>query len=152
VILLSPADWRSIAAAAEAAFPGEGCGLLVGQGGDPVQVTRVVPAINLCAGERNDRFELDPAARFAVQRTLRGTAERMVGHWHSHPNGRAFPSAEDLARAAEPDLIWLIVPVQRDETGSPRAGLPGAFRLDATTGQVEPLTLLGLEGADLADF
>jgi len=152
VILLSPADWRAIATAAETAFPGEGCGLLVGQGLHPVRVTRVVPAINLCAGQRNDRFELDPAVRFAVQRGLRGTSERVVGHWHSHPNGRAFPSAEDLTCAEEPALIWLIVPVQPDETGSPRAGLPGAFRLDATTGQVETLTLLGLEGADPADF
>jgi len=141
MITLSAADWRGIAAAAEAAFPGEGCGLLAGHGATAVQITRVVPAANLCAGERNDRFELDPRARLVLQRTLRGTTERLVGHWHSHPNGHAEPSAEDVARAEEPDLIWLIVPVRLDATDHPRAGAPRAFRLEAATARIEPVPL-----------
>ncbi|MEO0034348.1 MAG: hypothetical protein RLZZ501_371 [Pseudomonadota bacterium] len=141
MILLAAAEAATIAAHAEAAFPGEGCGLLAGTGTATLRVTRVVPAANLCAGQRDDRFEIDPAARFALARALRGTPERLIGHWHSHPNGRAAPSPTDLARAWEPELVWLIVPVAADDDGRPRAGTPRAFRLDGGRGVITPVTL-----------
>ena len=44
---------------------------------------------------------------------MRGTPERIVGHYHSHPNEPARPSVTDLERAWEPDMIWLILSVGR---------------------------------------
>lgn len=107
MLRLSAADRQRISAAALAAYPGECCGLLVGRTtADGIIVTRIVPAANL--RPEPDRFELDPAVHLRLQRALRGTAERVVGHYHSHPNGRAEPSATDLAAAHDPDLVWLI--------------------------------------------
>ncbi|SEH33903.1 Mov34/MPN/PAD-1 family protein [Magnetospirillum fulvum] len=138
MIVFGSADLAAIAKAAEAAFPAEGCGLLIGRGRRIVRVSRVIPADNLERERHLDRFELDPAARFAAERTLRGGPERIVGHWHSHPNGSADPSAEDIARAYEPELIWLIVAVAPGPDGRPQAGLRLAHRLDATTGSARP--------------
>lgn len=119
MILLSPAQRRQIAAAAEAAYPEECCGLLVGRardGGD-IEVTRVAPSRNIAltdagAPRRRDRFEVDPELRFALMREIEGTELRIVGHYHSHPDHAPEPSAHDLACVFEPELIWLIVSVE----------------------------------------
>ncbi|MGE5517939.1 MAG: M67 family metallopeptidase [Bacteroidota bacterium] len=100
--------------AAEAAYPAEACGLLIGRGkGQLIRVTRVVPAPNLLAAT-GDRFELDPAVRIQVEKELRdsGTKDRIIGHYHSHTDGSSDPSATDRAMAFEPNLAWVIIGVQ----------------------------------------
>ncbi|EME69632.1 Mov34/MPN/PAD-1 [Paramagnetospirillum caucaseum] len=141
MLVLSATQMASIAAAAEAAWPAEGCGLLIGRGRRVITVTRVVPAGNLLKTEGNDRFELDPAVRFAAERSLRGTQERVIGHWHSHPDGSAHPSATDLAQAWEPDLIWLIVGTAADADGRPQAVQMRAHRLDRAAGRMFPVRM-----------
>lgn len=104
---------KIMADAAEAAFPAEACGLVVGRGqGQLVRVTRIVPAANLLAAT-GDRFELDPRARLTLERDLReaGGKDRIVGHYHSHTDGTADPSGTDRAMAYEPDLAWIILGV-----------------------------------------
>jgi len=141
VIILAAGHLAEIAALAEAAFPAECCGLLVGSGKRVVRVSRLVAAANLRRDETPDRFELDPLTRFEVERSLRGTAHRIVGHWHSHPDGSARPSTTDLAHAWEPDLIWLIAGVAADPRGRPQTVQILAHRLDRTAGRSWPVTL-----------
>jgi proteasome lid subunit RPN8/RPN11 len=110
-----------MADAARAARPAEACGLLVGRWRDRevVEVTRVIPAANLLAAVPG-RFELDPRVRLATEKGLRGTPERIVGHWHSHPGGPPRPSATDAAMIYEADLVWLILAM--DAAGRVEAG------------------------------
>lgn len=131
-MLLMTAEQRAaVAAAAEAAWPAEGCGLLIGRGPRRrLAVTEILPADNLLRHLGNDRFELDPAVRFTAERAARGTECRVIGHWHSHPDGSVRPSRTDLAQAWEPDLIWLIVGVAADSSGRPQALSMAAHRLD----------------------
>lgn len=133
MILVEPAHLKAIADAAEAAYPNECCGLLVGTGRRPVRVTRIVPAANLAG---RNRFELDPRVRLAAERSLRGTAERVVGHYHSHPDGSALPSPTDLAEAWEPELIWLIVGVAEGQVIQMLT-----HRLDRDGGRSRPVAL-----------
>jgi len=141
MILLGRSDLAAITNAAEAAYPAEGCGLLIGRGQKIVRVSRVIPADNLEQERQTDRFELDPRVRFAAERAVRGGPDRIVGHWHSHPNGSPYPSPTDIARAYEPELIWLIVGVPRGPDGRPQATPPRAFRLDAEAGTARPVRL-----------
>lgn len=123
---------------AEAAFPAEACGLIIGRGkGQLIRVTRVVPAGNLLA-TTDDRFELDPAIRIAVEKELRdsGTKDRIVGHYHSHTDGTADPSATDRAMAHEPELAWLIVGVLDGQ-----AIQTLAHRMDEKRGQFRPVPI-----------
>ncbi len=88
-----------------AAAPGrEICGLLFG---DEAAIARAEPAANV-APQPADSFEIDPAALFAAIRAERAGGARVIGHYHSHPNGRPEPSARDAA-AAEPGRLWLIL-------------------------------------------
>ena len=91
---------------AAAAQPDEEvCGLLVGSAD---AVARLVPARNV-ARDPARSFEIEPATLLATHRTARATGHRVIGHWHSHPNGRREPSARDAARATENGAIWLII-------------------------------------------
>lgn len=124
--------------ACEAAYPAEACGLIIGRGkGQLVRATRVVAAPNLLAAEPG-RFELDPATRIRVEKELResGTKDRILGHYHSHPDGTAEPSAADRAAAHEPDLAWLIVAVSDGQAIHAQA-----HRLDEKRGAFRPVPL-----------
>lgn len=103
---IASSDLAAIRAAARAALPLEACGLLVGPDAD--RVSRVEPAANVAA-EPARRFEIDPRQLLALHRALRGSAERLIGHWHSHPLGPPVPSACDREMAFDPDMVWLLV-------------------------------------------
>lgn len=81
------------------------CGLLLGNGS---RVESIVPARNV-AHDPSRSFEIDPATLLAAHRDARGQGRRVIGHWHSHPNGRMEPSARDAARASDNGQIWLII-------------------------------------------
>lgn len=135
---------RAIRAAAEAAYPDECCGLLIGRDGNAgdILVTAVEPSPNRAAGDRRDSFEVDPQLRFDVMRRLDaanatgGQAARIVGHYHSHPDHPAQPSARDLEMAYEPEMVWVIVAVE----GGRAAGIR-AHRLDETAGRFREIEL-----------
>jgi len=109
---MAPGDLRAIAGFAEAAYPEECCGLLSGsEEAGVVTVDGVHRSENL-AEEPTHLFEVDPVLRLHLQRTLRRNDRRVVGIYHSHPDGSTRPSARDLDAAWEPDLVWLIVGVR----------------------------------------
>jgi proteasome lid subunit RPN8/RPN11 len=124
VIVAVPGDLlRALPRLAAAAMPREACGLLVGRAAaDGVTVTGLAPSRNLAAAE--DAFEIDAALQLALQRQLRGTAEAVVGVWHSHPTGAPTPSARDVEGAWEAGLAWLIT--AGEETAAWRALGDGA--------------------------
>ena len=99
---------------AENCYPSEACGFLVGQLTSPkvIEVTRVVEAKNILAEESTTRFEADPKTRIMLEKETRGTSVKLIGHYHSHPDCAAIPSATDLKNCFEPDLLWLIISVK----------------------------------------
>lgn len=117
MILVPRSVLKTLLDAAEAAYPDEACALLVGRarGNGEIVVDRAVASANVAEGERGRRFEVDPALRIGLMKELRGGDERIVGHFHSHPDHPAQPSVEDLARAFEPDLVWLITAVEQGQ-------------------------------------
>jgi len=82
----------------------EVCGLLLGDAGE---IIAACPAANV-APDRSRRFEIDPAVLFEAHRAARDGGPSILGHYHSHPNGNASPSAAD-AEEAQPGQLWLIV-------------------------------------------
>ena len=90
------------------AFPLECCGLIEGiriEGG--WRATALHEAANL-AEDPARRFLIDPQRQFDLIRALRGRETRIIGCFHSHPEGPALPSATDRAQALEDDFLWLI--------------------------------------------
>lgn len=90
---------------AEAAGAGEEiCGLLVEADGvvEARRCRNVHP-------RPSRRFEIDPAALLAAHREARAGGPPLIGHYHSHPSGDAWPSAADAADAPADGAIWLIL-------------------------------------------
>lgn len=139
MIVLSASQRAQICASAERAYPDECCGLLVGSDGPDgrIVVSRIVESRNIRTDRARDRFEIDPQVRIDVERALRASAERVVGHYHSHPDHPAQPSRTDLELAFEPNLIWLIVGV-----AEARAIEINAFRLDQARGEFSALPIV----------
>lgn len=125
---------RQIREDGERCYPEESCGLLVGRrlACGTVEVSEAHPGANVADVARHRRFEIDPALRFRLMRTLAGGTETIVGHYHSHPDQPAVPSGHDLAMAFEPELVWLITSItagQAAETAAFRIDDAGARRL-----------------------
>jgi len=116
----------------------EVCGLLLGE---PERVEDIIPTRNV-APDPARAFEIDPAALFAAIRAERDGGARLIGHYHSHPNGSPVPSPRDAEAAREQGRLWLIA----------AAGEARAWRA-ATGGRIEgafdPVTLK-IEGQAVA--
>jgi proteasome lid subunit RPN8/RPN11 len=107
MIILSNAARAAIARHAEAAYPHECVGLLIGRLVDGRKtVEEIVPAQNtwnadvgLTATEHEhslrDRFYLDPRDYLKADRAARARGLDVVGCYHSHPDHPALPSERD---------------------------------------------------------
>lgn len=103
-VQISRALIEALLAEAAASPTLEICGLLLGQRD---RIEAILPAANV-ATDPARRFEIDPRVLFAANRAARAGGPEVVGHYHSHPNGRAEPSPCDAAAAVASEL-WLIL-------------------------------------------
>ena len=103
-MILPRAVRDAVVAHARDAAPRECCGLLVGS---PNTIASAIRARNLA--ENPDRFLIDPADHIKARRDARASGLDVVGFYHSHPHSAAAPSATDLAEAAYPDHLYVIV-------------------------------------------
>jgi desampylase len=84
--------------------PAECCGMLVGAAG---AITSAVRARNL--SDQPTRFLIDPVDHIQARRDARAAGLDVLGFYHSHPHSSADPSPADLAEAAYPNHLYLIV-------------------------------------------
>ena len=112
---------------AREAFPRECCGLVEGSRSEGAfLVAALHSARNLASAP--DRFELAPEDHFRALKAARANGRDLIGCYHSHPNGRAEPSATDKAGAGEENFLWLIATGERLEAF---VYLAGEFRAAA---------------------
>ena len=91
----------------------ERCGLLAGR--DDAVITRILHAHNV-AGDPATQYEIAPAELFQLMREIRDAGLRLLGIYHSHPQGANEPSRTDIARAYYPDAAYFIVsPLPHEE-------------------------------------
>lgn len=141
MIVIARDALRQVIDAAEAAYPQECCGLLVGRQhpNGTVEMTRAHPSANL--GKAADRFEVDPRLWVDLARALGRGPTKVVGLYHSHPDHPAQPSAADLEAAWGEELVWLIVSVSQHAAGGGQAIHVTAHILDHGGRQFRELPL-----------
>jgi proteasome lid subunit RPN8/RPN11 len=98
-----------IAHAREAA-PDECCGLLLGRADEIVEAVRARNA----SVSASTRFLIDPKDHIDARRDGRVRGLEVVGFYHSHPCSGAAPSETDLAEAAYPGSLYVIVGLAAD--------------------------------------
>jgi proteasome lid subunit RPN8/RPN11 len=119
-LLISAEHLEQLCAQLQAAYPEEGCGLLIGTWSRHLTtVEHIVPAHNAwpVAEERRTRYEIAPDLIARADREAGRSGHDIVGVYHSHPDHSAELSAQDLD-GAWPDLSYLIVSVQNQNVSS----------------------------------
>jgi S-sulfo-L-cysteine synthase (O-acetyl-L-serine-dependent) len=94
---------------AEAAYPDECCGALLGTRPDSVE--EILELDNASAGERRRRFVITPADFVRAEAAAERAGRDVLGFYHSHPDHPAHPSQFDLDHAW-PNLSYPIVSVR----------------------------------------
>lgn len=101
---LPPEMLEQIVAHAQAGYPEEVCGLVAGREGQAVEV---YPGRNVSPTPRV-AYEMDVETLMRmVEWEDAGMA--LLAIYHSHPQGPEGPSETDVAKAAYPDAIYVIV-------------------------------------------
>jgi desampylase len=105
VVELTSGTIATLLEEARLAHPRECCGLLLGKGD---RVALAQPAANVHP-EPMRHFEIDPKALISAHRAARVGGLDVLGYYHSHPSGRAQPSASDQSAASGDGRVWAIV-------------------------------------------
>jgi proteasome lid subunit RPN8/RPN11 len=84
-----------------AAFPNETCGILAGRYS---RVEIVYSMTNAKPGPTY--YEMHPGEQFRVMKDIRDKGLAMVGIYHSHPSGPAYPSRVDVEKAYWPGTLY----------------------------------------------
>ena len=100
-----------------AAYPEEGCGLLVG-GPDGAQVVRCVPTRN--AARSASLYSVEPRDHLVADRQAESEGRAIVGVFHSHTHTDPYPSPTDVAQAPDPSWHYVLVSL-RHEVASVRS-------------------------------
>ena len=87
----------------EDCLPEEGCGIL---GGFADRVEWVIPITNML--HSSTRFQMDPREQIDAFFKIEEAGGKLIGIYHSHPNGPEFPSESDGRESAFPEAIHII--------------------------------------------
>lgn len=113
-----PADIReAMVAHAAARLPNEACGLLAADATG--RLRRAYCLRN--ATPSPHAYTLDPEDHFWALRDAESRGWRLVGVFHSHPEGPSVPSPTDVAGALEPDWLYVVVSLEDPARAGVRA-------------------------------
>ncbi len=112
MLTFKKADLQVMIEHALSGYPNEVCGMLAGKSG---AVEKVYAMRNAKPGP--DYYEMEAEEQFRVMKDIRDSGLEMIGLFHSHPTGHAYPSSMDVERAYwpgtqlpnYPDAVYVIV-------------------------------------------
>jgi proteasome lid subunit RPN8/RPN11 len=105
-------------------YPYEGCGVLLGQVKDGVNiVVDILPLPNSWADEeeKRERFLIRDQDMFRAELAAAELGADVIGIFHSHPDHPPIASPRDLAWAAWPGYSYLITEVWERKPGESRS-------------------------------
>ena len=100
MLSIAPTAESAMRADAEAAYPLEACGLLLGAEGKALESRR---AKNLNTERARDRYLMDPHDQMWIEKEAVAKGMKVLGVWHSHPDHPSAPSETDREQAEQ---VW----------------------------------------------
>ncbi|MCC7234062.1 MAG: M67 family metallopeptidase [Bryobacterales bacterium] len=123
--------WQVMRAHAEAIFPNECCGAMLGRNdGETKHVTVALPLENVHAGPRVTRYELRPEDLLRAEKEARGRGMDLIGIFHSHPNHDAYFSETDLKNSC-PWYSFVVLSVKDGQFDHAKSFLPNMEQTEA---------------------
>ncbi len=102
-------DWWFMREHVAREAPYEACGMVAGREGVSL---RVFPIPNELRSPV--RYRMEPRAQLAAFEAMDEAGLELLAIYHSHPQGRAYPSAIDVAEAAYPVIYLIWAPVGQE--------------------------------------
>ena len=111
-ILIQDNHYHEMLRHADRQHPNECCGILMGEpSGQNILIRRVIQAGNISELEKTRSYQIDWQTLFDAVRASRSGHERIIGFYHSHPDGSNQPSRSDH-RSAWIDHSYIIITKQ----------------------------------------
>lgn len=107
MLRIRPEQLREMIAHCQREAPNEACGFVSGR---DYQATVVYPMTNIDPSPVS--FLMDPQEQMRIFNEMDERGEELVAIYHSHPEGRPFPSQKDIDMAAYPEPVYLIFSLQ----------------------------------------
>jgi proteasome lid subunit RPN8/RPN11 len=124
MLILTADQHAAIRAHGAAAYPYEGCGLLLGRvedGCNVVVAVRPLPNVWPVEGERPERFRIAEDDWRDAELAAMDEGLDVIGIFHSHPDHPPVASPRDLAWASWPGYSYLITQVVAGQPGVSRS-------------------------------
>jgi proteasome lid subunit RPN8/RPN11 len=136
MIKIDKEAWEAMLAHAEAKYPDECCGAMIGHVEDGQKlVCGAAPMENAYAGAQGSRYELRPEDLLAADRSARAVGLDLIGIFHSHPDCDAYFSKTDLENSC-PWYSFVVLSVKGGKFDHAASFLPNA---DQTAAEKEEL-------------
>ncbi|MCC6291146.1 MAG: M67 family metallopeptidase [Bryobacterales bacterium] len=140
MIRIGDEAWQVMRAHAEAVYPNECCGAMLGRNdGDTKHVTAALPLDNVHAGPRMTRYELRPEDLLRADKVARGRGLDLIGIFHSHPDHDAYFSETDLKNSC-PWYSFVVVSVKAGRFDHAKSFLPNMEQTEAPEEALELLS------------
>jgi proteasome lid subunit RPN8/RPN11 len=119
-------SWRDMVAHAEATYPNECCGAMLGTiEGDEKKVLVSMRLDNAAEGSQRAYYELRPEDLLRADREARERKMDLIGIYHSHPDCDAYFSQTDLKNSC-PWYSFVVLSVQKGRFDHANSWLPNA--------------------------
>ncbi len=123
--------WEVMVRHAEATYPVECCGVMIGSAdGDRKLVVEARALENAYTGGQEDRYEIRPTDLLQVDREARRQGLEVIGIFHSHPDCAAYFSKTDLENSC-PWYSFVVLSVEKGKFNHANSFLPNADQTEA---------------------
>jgi len=140
MIRIDPDAWREMVAHAQATYPNECCGAMLGNiANEGKTVSIALQLDNAYTGERGSRYELRPEDLLRADKEARSRNLDLVGIYHSHPDCDAYFSETDLQNSC-PWYSFVVLSIRNGVFDHANSWLPDA---EQTKAEREELTIGG---------
>jgi proteasome lid subunit RPN8/RPN11 len=136
MIQIEKAAWDTMVSHAEATFPNECCGVMIGHTENGTRTVASAMALeNAYKGAQEDRYELRPEDLLAADKRARAEGMDVIGIFHSHPDCDAYFSKTDLENSC-PWYSFVVLSIKQGKFDHANSFLPNA---DQTAAEKEEL-------------
>lgn len=135
-IVIDESAWTAMTSHAEAGYPEEACGVLLGMNGpDGPRVHSAAACVNQAGAGSRTRFAINPEQLLEVSLAAREAGLEIVGFYHSHPDRGPYFSESDI-QDCWPGCANVVLAVTKGQFRQARAYVSGAGRTRAGVRQM----------------
>jgi proteasome lid subunit RPN8/RPN11 len=131
MIQIERSAWQEMVAHAQAAYPHECCGAMLGSIANGWKTVHIaLPLVNAYDGARETRYELRPEDLLRADKEARSRKMDLVGIYHSHPDCDAYFSETDLKNSC-PWYSFVVLSIRKGTFDHANSWLPDAEQTKA---------------------